>query len=310
MINARQPASTFSSRCLVLCSALLAIAPSQAETIVVDNGTPQVSTSPGWGLATGATAHFGTISEYASTGGAVDVARFTPNLTRPGKYRVEAWNSCYSPRATDVPHEVVHTGGATATVVIDQDPSTGTCAEWALLGVFEFDAGIDGYVEISDDGVTGGPYIGANAVRFTLLDVLALDHAYTDPNLLFLEGRNIQPGEPLTVLIGNDIVTVDSVSTTEIVVFLPGSLLPGTHVVTVVNGFDTAQLDLTLGAVGPEARQAQQALTALRVHRARQVLLVRQGLLVRRDPKGLKGPPAHPDQATTSAITTQQPRST
>ena len=111
-----------------------------AVQVIVDDTGPDNVVVSAWLSATGATAHFGAGSQYASVDGGVDSFRFVPNLPFAGAWRVEAWNSCFSPRATNVPHVVSHTGGTTV-VEVDQDPATGSCGDWALLGDFSFDSG-------------------------------------------------------------------------------------------------------------------------------------------------------------------------
>lgn len=110
---------------------------------------------------------FGGDSRWATAGGGVDRFRFTPDLSTAGDHAVYAWNSCYSNRAPNVPHEIVHAGG-TDVVAVDQDCDTGSHGEWFYLGTYTFDAGTSGYVEISDAGLTPAAttYIGADAVRF------------------------------------------------------------------------------------------------------------------------------------------------
>ena len=65
------------------------------------------------------------------------------------------------PRATNVPHVVSHTGGTTV-VEVDQDPATGSCGDWALLGDFSFDSGTTGSVVTQ---VPAGLSQGTHAVR-------------------------------------------------------------------------------------------------------------------------------------------------
>ena len=263
----------------------------QAASIVVDKNTPQVTTSPGWGLATAATDHYGTVSEFASTGGSVDVARFTPDLPTSGRYLVEAWNSCYLPRATDVPHDVHHAGGV-STVIVDQDPSSGSCAEWLGFGEFDFDAGSGGFVEISDAGVGGATYVGADAIRFTRTNVLTIGYATSDATRLYLEGTEIKPGEPLSVTLGwptsqpcptgggicqFEELVVEQVSTTSIVAFLPPGLQPAAisspspTAMTCSSWTSQSELSVPRGHPAPLEQQAGRARPAPQVQQAEPV---------------------------------------
>lgn len=91
--------------------------------------------------------------------------RFTPDLFDAGDYELFVWNSCFSPREREVPHTIVYAGGST-TVSVDQDCATGSHGEFFSLGVFPFDAGSSGYLEISNDGTSEIGFIGADAAMF------------------------------------------------------------------------------------------------------------------------------------------------
>lgn len=146
--------------------ALTVSASISASPIIVDNLDPGASSTGSWPSATAANSHYASGSAYAAAGGAANTFRFTPDLPAAGQWQVDVWNSCYSPRATDVPHMVAFDGGSN-TVILNQDANTGICGEWQDLGTYTFAAGTAGYVEVSDAGVAGGPWIGADAVRFT-----------------------------------------------------------------------------------------------------------------------------------------------
>ncbi|MCG8422370.1 MAG: hypothetical protein MJE77_30995 [Proteobacteria bacterium] len=134
-----------------------------------------VSFTGDWPKAGTASEHFGRDGRYAESGGDRDSYRFTPDLTGPGNYRVMVWNNCFSPRANNVPHTIVHSGGST-TLSVDQDCNTGSHGEWLELGTFQFNAGTAGYLEISDDGLAAGYHIGADGARFVRDDVIVLDN--------------------------------------------------------------------------------------------------------------------------------------
>ncbi len=136
--------------------------------IVVDNGDEGTSSVGAWSSALGATEHFGSTSEFASVddGLSTNSYRFTPAVDSTAFYQVAVWNSCFSPRETAVPHEVVHAGGS-VTIPVNQDCASGTHGEWYVLGNFPFTPSTGGYVEISNQGLSGYDYIGADAVRLT-----------------------------------------------------------------------------------------------------------------------------------------------
>lgn len=141
----------------------------QPANIILDNGDAGTSSTGGTFTSYDADQQYGSSALYAATGGSVDIYRFTPNMDQAGNYQVFAWNSCYTNRSTNVPHTIVHAGGSTS-VAVDQDCDTGSAGEWFDLGVYYFDIGTAGYVEISDDGLGGATFIGADAMRFQQVD--------------------------------------------------------------------------------------------------------------------------------------------
>ncbi len=136
------------------------------DVIVVDNGEPGTSSVGNWQPALAASEHFGSVSVFAQGDGGNTASsyRFTPTVITPGDYEVSVWNSCFSPREHAVPHIVQYDGGQ-AEIAVDQDCVTGPHGDWHVLGTFPFAAGEDGYVEISNLGLGGYGYIGADAVR-------------------------------------------------------------------------------------------------------------------------------------------------
>ena len=140
-------------------------------SLIIDNGNQGTDSTGQWSQATAASVHYGANSLYATVGGSVDTYRFTPNITVQGQYDVYVWNSCFSNRHTAVPHRIVHADGETI-VNVDQDCDSGSSGEWLLLGRYTFNVGTQGYLEISDQGLTwpSTTYIGADAVRFEEYD--------------------------------------------------------------------------------------------------------------------------------------------
>lgn len=108
---------------------------------------------------------WGQDSKYAQALDSQNTARFTTTVPESGLYDVSVWNACHGNRNTQVLHEVSHANGETG-VVVDQQKDSGTCGDWHSLGEFEFQFGADAHVEISDAGLIGQGYIGADAIRF------------------------------------------------------------------------------------------------------------------------------------------------
>ena len=81
-------------------------------------------------------------------------ARFKPYLSQPGKYEVYAYFYACKNTSTIVPFTVRYDGG-TETIKVDQSSSIPTWKEESL-GTWNFKAGADTYVEVTD--ATGEPY--------------------------------------------------------------------------------------------------------------------------------------------------------
>lgn len=246
-----------------VAAAVISLSANAAPPIIVDNLDAGASTSGSWASATGASSHYGPNSLYASVGGSADSATFTPNLPSAGTYRVEAWNSCYSPRATAVPH-LISSDDPDVTVNVNQDSASGICGAWEELGTFPFSAGTSGSVTISDSGLASGSYIGADAVRFTRLDSFSLDFAETDGTNLILQATDLDDTLTTTVTMAWPLdeacpaggscastpLTVATVSGSTVTATLPPGTVDGTYVVSIQNGDQSADLDVTLSSGG------------------------------------------------------------
>lgn len=97
-------------------------------------------------------------STYRSLAGA-KWAKFKPYFAQGGSYAVSvAWGAGGN-RRSPITHRVVHAGGSEV-FQIDQ---TSTANEWVSLGIFEFNTGDEGYVEITNENidVSGSMFTGA-----------------------------------------------------------------------------------------------------------------------------------------------------
>ncbi len=90
-------------------------------------------------------------------------ARYTPDLPRAGKYEVRLSYSPNSNRATNVPVTITHADGQT-TVSVNQRKPPPINGAFVSLGVFRFEKGKKGSVEISNRGVNG--YVVIDAVQW------------------------------------------------------------------------------------------------------------------------------------------------
>ena len=142
---------------------------SGSREIIVDDGDAGTAGLGRWLPTTGASRFHGVGLVFAEVGGGDDTYLFRRTLPVAGVWRVEAWNSCYSPCHERVPHTIRHAAG-TDTVFVNQDCRTGVAGPWALLGDYRFDpartavAGIGGAWLRSRSRT----YVGADDIRFTL----------------------------------------------------------------------------------------------------------------------------------------------
>ena len=149
-----------------LALAFMPTADAQTVDIVLESGNSGVIETGTWWNATSASQHHGPMSRYAVVGGGADTMTFRPTLPLSGSYEVYTWSAYFANRPTNVPHRITHLDGVT--VVPVNQSGTGTVGTWLSLGLFNFDAGIAGSLQISDSGIVSSSttYIGADAVRF------------------------------------------------------------------------------------------------------------------------------------------------
>jgi hypothetical protein len=87
-------------------------------------------------------------------------ARFTPDLPKDGRYRVAVSYGENANRATTVPVTVRHARGESA-VLVNQRLKPKGDGPFHVVGIFEFIAGRDGWVEIGNAGTDGHVIVDA-----------------------------------------------------------------------------------------------------------------------------------------------------
>ncbi|MFN7141815.1 MAG: carboxypeptidase regulatory-like domain-containing protein, partial [Limisphaerales bacterium] len=127
--------------------------------IIIDN--PQAKVTGSWSTGTIATDKYGDDYRFRSQGSGANHLEYRPTILSNGTYAVYAWYPQGSNRATNAPY-VINFDGGSATIRVDQRTNGG---KWNLLGEFNFKAGTNGYVRITD-GFTGGGSVMADAVKF------------------------------------------------------------------------------------------------------------------------------------------------
>ncbi len=130
--------------------------------VIVDNAAASGVTRAGtWLRSTSIGGFYGADYEHDdNTGKGVNRLRFTPALPAAGSYTVYLRWTAHTNRASNVPVDVVHSGGIT-TRTVDQRVSGG---QWVSLGSYSFAAGTAGSVLLRTENTDG--YVVADAARF------------------------------------------------------------------------------------------------------------------------------------------------
>ena len=132
--------------------------------IVLDSeGTQGIETTGDWPDGLGGEDH-GTACRFAFKGNGECKFVWRPDLPKAGDYRVSVWfgGDPNSDHATDSPFTVVYAEGR-KTVNVDQTKSSGG---WKALGIFPFNQGKSGYVELTNKA---NGNVVADAVQFELV---------------------------------------------------------------------------------------------------------------------------------------------
>jgi hypothetical protein len=143
-----------------------AITPRTAAEIIVDNARPGVQDPAGGRTFTGRWCRsnsrnaFGPSALY-SCRSTHATYRWTADIPVTGTYEVSVWVGTHKNHSTAVPVSVVHASGK-AIRTVNQRSGGGT---WVVHGVYTFNAGRTGYVEVSNDNGIAG----ADAVRWVLV---------------------------------------------------------------------------------------------------------------------------------------------
>jgi len=144
---------------------LLPITINAAEIVLIaeQNGT---SSTGKWSYASAASMGLeGDSGRYTSVSGENKTYTFTPELPLNTMYQVEVYNSCYSPRSTQVLHTINHADGVSPLSVNQDCSSDEYVGQWRPLGSYNFEAGTSGSVIIDTTG-SNNLYVGATAMKF------------------------------------------------------------------------------------------------------------------------------------------------
>ncbi len=153
--------------------------PDSSDTITVDDGDPGFSESgTSWIESSYGSSGWGADYDYASTGGGLDIAYFTPNILTAGDYYIYMHWVASSNRASAIPVSIE--GTESHGITVDQYSPMAE-ASWHYLGRYHFSAGSSGYVSISDEGLASGSVIIADAVRWVLAEPLTVESPEAAP---------------------------------------------------------------------------------------------------------------------------------
>ncbi|GIH01967.1 xanthan lyase [Rhizocola hellebori] len=135
--------------------------PTPGEVILDNAASSGVTRAGTWLSSTSISGFYGPDYEHDNnTAKGVNRLRFTPALPAAGAYTVYLRWTSHTNRASNVPVDVVHSGGIT-TRTVDQRVSGG---QWVSLGSYSFSAGSAGSVLLRTENTNG--YVIADAVRF------------------------------------------------------------------------------------------------------------------------------------------------
>jgi hypothetical protein len=138
----------------------------QSNEVVLDNDDTEVTFTGSWSDAA-SSVYFGDPGDVPfrfATASLTETATavYRPNIPEAGFYPVYGWSSSGGNRATDQLYRIHHSGGATEVTVNHRRVGNGL----VYLGMHHFEAGNEGYVEISNRSDDVGSVVIADMVRF------------------------------------------------------------------------------------------------------------------------------------------------
>jgi hypothetical protein len=137
----------------------------QVNEVILDNDDVSVTFVGDWSNST-SSIYFGSAGDvpykFASTSATETAyARYRPDIEEAGFYPVYAWARSGSDRATDQLYRVHHSGGITEVSINHREVGNGL----VYLGNYYFEAGTDGYVDVSNQSDTPGSVVIAGMIR-------------------------------------------------------------------------------------------------------------------------------------------------
>jgi hypothetical protein len=139
----------------------------QTNEVLLDNTDASVTFVGKWADASHAQVYFGSAGQvpYRQTPTSKKEtahARYTPKIPQAGFYPVYDWTSSGGDRATDQLYRVRHAGGIAEVTVNHRRVGNGL----VYLGTYYFEAGSNGYVDISNRSKSANSIVVADMIRF------------------------------------------------------------------------------------------------------------------------------------------------
>jgi uncharacterized lipoprotein YddW (UPF0748 family) len=150
--------------CMIAGLTAWAVAPSIAQTIILDNTDPGFAVlSQSW-LTTSASGQYGADYRYRSTTQAPGEVEWRPDLPAAGPYAVDVWYRSAVDRPSNARYTVDHAGGS-SDIYVDQRYNG---SQWVSLGEFVLASGTANRVVLTSLAESGKTIV-ADAVRFRSL---------------------------------------------------------------------------------------------------------------------------------------------
>jgi hypothetical protein len=135
------------------------------DEIVVDNaGLGYTVVSGTWAAGTGVAGYYGSNYSSHAAGTGTSRVRWQPAVLGDGQYEVQVSYTAASNRATNAPYTITDAQGTTLVPVNQKLAGTPAApgGTWTSLGVFPFQGGLGGAIELSDDA---DGFVVADAVK-------------------------------------------------------------------------------------------------------------------------------------------------
>ncbi len=137
-----------------------AYTPEETIEVIVDDASSDFSASDNWWVSTWSSEKYGSGYHVRSTEYVSDPARFKADLSRSDTFKVYAWWTSGSNRASSAPY-IIYASDGSHTVHVNQQVNGG---QWVLLGTYSMNSGYATRVALSC-WTNSGTYVIADAIK-------------------------------------------------------------------------------------------------------------------------------------------------